>query len=340
METKNKKILIVDDDEFFRTMYADALDAEGFTVLNAKDGKEGITKMRAETPDFVILDLVMPEMDGWQVLEAVKKDAALTKIPILVLTGVASEEECRKAEESGALKCLSKLTILPEAVAKTISGIILSDSSVSIEKLREAEIGEGQRLNTIFRDSGEAVAGVLGKLLKTKVALGKLKATATSGDEFKNFLKKAEAEEEEEVMFYSVMKPPFGVVILNIKSGFLSTLSDAVRDVQNFSGDEEIDKSALDEIFNIFSNTFLSVITRELATQKTFLMNVPRMSTPDMILPFLEKDGFVFDDTVVQFIFRQEYIIPKLKEQIFEIELIFILSREGLEAMGGGRLKA
>jgi CheY-like chemotaxis protein len=79
-------VLVVDDDADVREALGQALEDEGFAVLLAEDGQEGFDLMVARQPDLVLLDLMMPRMSGWQLVEAVKKNPAVNKIPIFVLT--------------------------------------------------------------------------------------------------------------------------------------------------------------------------------------------------------------------------------------------------------------
>lgn len=83
-----KKILLVDDDVEFCEAAKLLLDSEGYEVILAYDGKEGLEKARAEKPDLVILDVMMPEMNGYDVCVVVKADPELKKIPVVLLTAV------------------------------------------------------------------------------------------------------------------------------------------------------------------------------------------------------------------------------------------------------------
>jgi len=83
-----KKVLLVDDDVEFCEAAKLFLDSEGYEVILAYDGKEGLEKVRAEKPDLVILDVMMPEMNGYDVCVVLKADPELKKIPVVLLTAV------------------------------------------------------------------------------------------------------------------------------------------------------------------------------------------------------------------------------------------------------------
>lgn len=83
-----KKVLLVDDDVDFCEATKLLLDSKGYEVILAYDGKEGLGKVRAEKPDLVILDVMMPEMSGYDVCVVLKADPELKKIPVILLTAV------------------------------------------------------------------------------------------------------------------------------------------------------------------------------------------------------------------------------------------------------------
>ena len=97
---KSKKILVVDDDPDIREAVGTVLESQGYEVITARDGEEGLAKLREERPDLMILDLLMPRMDGFAVCKELK-DPRWTKyanIPILVLSSVREEAARRRYE--------------------------------------------------------------------------------------------------------------------------------------------------------------------------------------------------------------------------------------------------
>jgi two-component system alkaline phosphatase synthesis response regulator PhoP len=83
-----KKVLLVDDDVDFCEATNLLLESKGYEVVLAYDGKEGLAKTRAEKPDLIILDVMMPEMNGYDVCVVIKADPELKKIPVILLTAV------------------------------------------------------------------------------------------------------------------------------------------------------------------------------------------------------------------------------------------------------------
>ncbi|MBU3946620.1 MAG: response regulator [Proteobacteria bacterium] len=85
-----KRILVVDDEPDFSMIVKKNLEKEGFDVELAYDGAEGLAKVKSNPPDAIVLDVMMPEMDGYQVCSQLKKDKQYSDIPIVLLTAVAS----------------------------------------------------------------------------------------------------------------------------------------------------------------------------------------------------------------------------------------------------------
>lgn len=96
------KVLIVEDDKFLAKIYKTKLEKEGIDVDFANDGVEGLKKMANDKPKLILLDLIMPKMDGFEVLEAMKKDSELKKIPVLILTNLGQEEDKDRGLNLGA----------------------------------------------------------------------------------------------------------------------------------------------------------------------------------------------------------------------------------------------
>ncbi len=97
-----KKILIVDDDPIFPGVLADVLSNEKYTLTIAVNGKKGLEHMRIDIPDLVILDLMMPEMSGTEVLKAMREDEALKRVPVLICSNMDTMNEISGSVALGA----------------------------------------------------------------------------------------------------------------------------------------------------------------------------------------------------------------------------------------------
>ena len=95
------KILLVEDNEMSRDMLSRRLARRGFDVSTAADGYDGIQKARSEGPDLILMDLNLPDIDGWEVTATLKKDHGTTSIPVIALTAHAMVTDKQKAIDSG-----------------------------------------------------------------------------------------------------------------------------------------------------------------------------------------------------------------------------------------------
>lgn len=103
-----KKILVVDDEPDQVEMIKMLLEANDYEVVAAYDGGQALTKARAERPDLIILDLMLPVMEGFEVCRLLKFDAKFANIPIILFTAKASDEDRKAGEEVGASAYINK----------------------------------------------------------------------------------------------------------------------------------------------------------------------------------------------------------------------------------------
>ncbi|MGH2709659.1 MAG: response regulator transcription factor [Actinomycetota bacterium] len=102
------RILVVDDDPVILRLIEVNLDLEGFDVDTADRGEDAIAKARASAPDLIILDLMMPEMSGWEIAEELQKDDKTTGIPLVFLSARTQDEDRRRGEELGVAGYVTK----------------------------------------------------------------------------------------------------------------------------------------------------------------------------------------------------------------------------------------
>ena len=119
-----KKILIVEDDKFLRELIARKLTDEGFEIIEAVDGEDGIKKIKETKPDLILLDLILPSIDGFEVLSRVKGDESLASIPIIILSNLGQKEEVEKGLDLGAVDYLIKAHFTPGEIIEKIKNVL------------------------------------------------------------------------------------------------------------------------------------------------------------------------------------------------------------------------
>lgn len=118
------KILIVEDDRYISKMYQLKLSLEGYDVQVAENGKEGVEKIKEFMPDVVLLDILMPELDGFEVLKIIKEDATTKDIPVLIMSNLGQEDHVQKGMKLGAVGYVVKSQYTPSKVVEKIKSVI------------------------------------------------------------------------------------------------------------------------------------------------------------------------------------------------------------------------
>ncbi|MDP3296308.1 MAG: response regulator [Thermodesulfovibrionia bacterium] len=121
---KQNKILFVDDTKMFQSIYKSKLMSEGYEVKTADNGLEAIKSLSEEKPDLILLDLNMPVMDGFKVLQAVKANPIFSSIPVIIFSSRGQAEEIEKAVNLGADGYLVKTTTTPNEVVKKVKEVL------------------------------------------------------------------------------------------------------------------------------------------------------------------------------------------------------------------------
>lgn len=119
-----KKILLAEDDPFLIDIYSKKLKEAGFYVKVVKDGKKALDVLKNEKPDLLLLDLVLPELSGWRVIQEIKKDPNFRKLKVVIFSNLGQREEVEQGLELGAVKYLIKAHYKPSEVVEEIKKII------------------------------------------------------------------------------------------------------------------------------------------------------------------------------------------------------------------------
>lgn len=120
----NKKILIVEDDEFLLSMYSTKFEIEGYEVVMASDGEMGYNKAQKEKPGIILLDIMLPNMDGFDVLKKLKADRATSAIPVILLTNLSQKQDVEQGLSLGADDYLVKAHFMPSEVVDKINRLL------------------------------------------------------------------------------------------------------------------------------------------------------------------------------------------------------------------------
>jgi DNA-binding response OmpR family regulator len=119
-----KKILIIEDDKFLRELIAQKLIKEGHDITEALNGEEGIKAVGKEKPDLVLLDLILPGIDGFEVLSRMKADPILAEIPVIILSNLGQKDDIERGLKMGAVDYLIKAHFTPAEIIDKINNAL------------------------------------------------------------------------------------------------------------------------------------------------------------------------------------------------------------------------
>ncbi|KKR34412.1 MAG: Phosphate regulon transcriptional regulatory protein PhoB (SphR) [Candidatus Magasanikbacteria bacterium GW2011_GWA2_40_10] len=123
-QDKQSHVLIVEDDVFLSEIYQKKFEMEGFKVSMANNGEKGLADIKKKKPDIVLLEILLPKLDGFAVLEAAKADVSIKNIPIILLTNLGQKDDVRRGIEEGAAGYLIKTHFKPSEVVDKVREVL------------------------------------------------------------------------------------------------------------------------------------------------------------------------------------------------------------------------
>lgn len=124
VKNHNIRLVIVEDDKFLRDLIVRKLTKEGFLVREAENGEAGLEMLREDPPQLLLLDILLPGMSGYDVLEAIRKDEKLASIPVVMLSNLGQKEEVERAHSLGAKDFLIKAKYTPGEIVVRIKSLL------------------------------------------------------------------------------------------------------------------------------------------------------------------------------------------------------------------------
>lgn len=126
MSRDNKNtLLIIDDEPGFRRIYRDVLENDGYSVLEAEDGEKGLTVIKSERPALILLDIVLPALNGFEVLKRIRSDEAIKNIPVIIFSVLGDKETIKRGLELGANDYTVKGFYTPREILSKIRDLLI-----------------------------------------------------------------------------------------------------------------------------------------------------------------------------------------------------------------------
>ncbi len=189
MTTKKIKLLIIDDDVELREMYAEIFQEKDFEVSQAEDGVDGLNLATKELPDIIFTGIVMPRMDGFSLIEELKKNMATSSIPIVISSHMGREEDRERANNLGVKDFIVRGVTPPNEVVQRIKATFVKNETYKLEFDHSTEdaqrLAKDLNIGSDFKCSkcGEKILLVLQSLPSEKQSLRAKLVCSKCGEE-------------------------------------------------------------------------------------------------------------------------------------------------------------
>jgi DNA-binding response OmpR family regulator len=124
METVKTQVLLVEDDVFLASIYQKKFEMEGFKITVADNGEKGLAEAKKKRYDIILLDILLPKLDGFAVLERLKNDAETKDVPVILLTNLGQKDDVEKGLQAGAVDYLIKAHFKPSEVVQKVRTVL------------------------------------------------------------------------------------------------------------------------------------------------------------------------------------------------------------------------
>ncbi len=124
MDPKKTHVLLVEDDVFLAGIYQKKFEMEGYKISVADNGEKGLSDAKKKKPDIILLDILLPKLDGFAVLEKLKSDGTTKSIPVILLTNLGQKDDVEKGLEAGAVDYLIKAHFKPSEVVEKVQTVL------------------------------------------------------------------------------------------------------------------------------------------------------------------------------------------------------------------------
>ncbi len=118
------KILVIEDDKFLRELITQKLKREGYDVREAVDGEDGVKKVTEEKPDIILLDLILPGIDGFEVLSKIKDNPERKDVPVVILSNLGQKDDVERGLKLGAVDFLIKAHFTPGEIIEKVEAVL------------------------------------------------------------------------------------------------------------------------------------------------------------------------------------------------------------------------
>ena len=298
------KILFIDDDRFFLEFYRAELAQFNISTEFAMDGEEGVKRVKELKPDVVLLDVILPKKDGFQVLKELKADPNTQNIPVIIVSTLGAECDIAELMKLGAVRAFNKLSALPKDVAEYVQASFASGKFECKELPTSSAQGtvlSKEQIDAVFKDSLLEIEKSFVKLFSKETKLDDLNVSLIPLSEFQKHIDEL-AKEYGTIFVYSEIEASEpGVVLLSMKRNAALTL---IKLIEKGAVGKEMGLSmgdqVVEEFFNIIVNAFLTKLSHSVPGR--LILKSPVITSPKSLLEKIKESKVVNKDRLVVFL--------------------------------------
>lgn len=300
------RVLLIDDDNFFREFYKAELAQYNFRVDFAEDGELGIAKAKELKPDVILLDVILPKKDGFEVLDELKKTETTKDIPVIIISTLGTEDDVEKLMKLGAIKSFNKITNLPREVAEFVKVLLKDGESVAVEKQASAaketkslksNLSTGE-ITEVFEKSLKQIEGSFVKMFAKKPRLEDMNATLILSSTLQQHIEELTKQAGTIFVYGGIRASVPGIAILVIKRNDALGLIKLIENNAQIKGLAlEMGDRVIEEFFNIIINAFLTKLSD--SVKGNLLLESPQIVDAKEMLAHVSKLKLAHDNLVV-----------------------------------------
>jgi twitching motility two-component system response regulator PilH len=306
------KILIIDDDAFFLEFYRAELSQYNFYTDFARDGLEGLNKAKEIKPDLILLDVILPKLDGFEVLAKLKASKETRDIPVVVTSSLSTESDIKKLEKLGAVKCFNKLRVLPKDVAIYLQDFIRSpDKFVETPQPKQPHQLSKEKMVKILENGLGEIENSLGRLFDKKVDFQDMDASLASFGDFQKHIEELSKAAGTIFIYSNIKAEEPGVAILSMKRDDTMALIQLIE--QGTAGKSlglTMSDQVVEEFFNIVINSSLTKLSS--SVKGSLLLGPPMITNSKSIGKIIDEMKTIKKNDALVIFMEQSYNIEEL----------------------------
>lgn len=321
MAEKQHSVLIIDDDEFFREFYRSELSQHDFTVEFATDGEEGVAKALALKPEIIMLDIILPKKDGFEVLRDLKKDKSTKDIPVIITSTLGNNVDIHKLKEMGAINNFNKANTLPKDIALYIKdvlthGVDQAKLSPEMEAEKESMVftkTPKEKAKPIFEEGAKAIEKTLTELLSSKIVLNQPEITYLTFADLEAKINEISSSAGTILICSEIQAKKPSLVILSMKRDDALAL---IKLLEHGSLGNYLNPNKSEKIVENFFNIMLTALINKLSISlsSTILSKPPSIISPKDLVGTFQKLNAPKEDVAI--LMRVEYLIESISAHL------------------------